>query len=124
MVSDVILEALDLTFDFNTSAGIGTPTWIIPVTGVALSPTVTDLALIGFLGNDLASFAFVSATEVFDDSEVPVLLGNVLAYSLTSISGTGEPLSNGGAAIPEPASLCLVGSGLLMALRRRRASKA
>jgi hypothetical protein len=116
--STTVAEALNLVFDFNSSTGVGSPEWIIPVSGSNLSPTVTDPALIGFLGSDFAHFAFVSSTPIISNEQQ---VGLALTYSLTTLNGTGAPVT--GQAIPEPASLCLVGTGLLMAYRRRQSSK-
>ena len=90
---------------------------LIGVSASGSGTTPTDLALLGFLGTDIAHFGLVSATP---NGET----GATFVYNLVTLTGTGGPLSNGQAAIPEPASLCLVGTGLLMAYRRRQANKA
>lgn len=118
--STTLAEALDLLFNFSGSSGLGSFDWFIPVTGTALSPSVTDLALIGFVGGDAAHFANPVITAILGgDNETQV--ATLLQYQLVSLSGTGAPVT--GQQVPEPASLCLVGSGLLMAYRRRQSNK-
>lgn len=112
-------EAVDL--EFFLSAGLGDAEWLVNVAGTDLT-TISDLALIGFVGPNVAHFALVSNTPILVDD---VQVGNQFVYNLVTLNGTGAPVGSGGeTAVPEPASLCLVGSGLLMALRRRRANKA
>jgi hypothetical protein len=111
-------EAIDLVF--LLSPGLSDAEWLVNVSGTPLTG-ISDLALIGFAGADIAHFALVSSQPfIVDGTQV----GTQFVYNLTTLNGTGAPVGSGQAAIPEPASLCLVGSGLLMALRRRRANKA
>ena len=118
--STTVPEALDLLFDFASSSGLGTADWLVPVTGTAISPTVTDLALIGFLGADGAHFINPVITAILGEDNV-TQIATQLQYQLVTLSGTGAPVT--GQEVPEPASLCLVGTGLLMAYRRRQSNK-
>ncbi|HKY23359.1 MAG TPA: PEP-CTERM sorting domain-containing protein [Vicinamibacterales bacterium] len=109
-------EFLDFTFDFSTSTF--SPTFnewnLSVVTGTPLT-ALTDPALIGFTGHNVAQFLIAGeGTFIFDNEQNPFAL--VVPYALNFILST-QPDNP---AVPEPATIGLVATGLAVAARRRR----
>ena len=112
---DLVDEALLFDFNLATSAGLGSPVWTLLVAGSAITP-IADPALAAFLvANNTATFALLGEPIFTTDPETQAPLTATFTYSLESIAAPTqvEP-------IPEPATIGLVGMGILAAARARR----
>lgn len=120
LVNLAVNEALDITFNFASSTfnpSFPGPDWFVSqVIGTPLTG-VTDPGLAGFVGNDnVARFGLLTpeGIPIFAGDEQ---IGLSFNYALISITNPDDDM----AAVPEPATLSLLGAGLVMAARRRRA---
>ncbi len=107
-------DAYFFDFNFATSVFDASGLWTLVATGTPF--VATDPSLLPFIGDNVAQFAFLSATP-FLDPETQELVGVFGTYSLEFIAAQEDVT-----AVPEPASLTLVGLGLA-AMARRRAKK-
>ena len=114
---DLADEGLLFDFDLGSSVGLGTAVWTLLVGGTGLT-AITDPALVPFLvTNNTGLFALLGEPVITtDDTGAP--LTALFTYSLESIVAPTqvEP-------IPEPATLGLVGMGILAAARARKARR-
>lgn len=102
--------ALNVTFNF--ASAIFADGGVLQIPGIG-TPVVLDSALAGFVGAVTGVFSFLQATPVEDP------LGSVDLYQLVAIIGPEPDVT----AVPEPASMTLVGLGIAAAAARRRARK-
>jgi len=115
---DLLDEALLFDFNLATSAGLGSPVWTLLVAGSALTP-IADPVLAAFLvADNLGTFALLGEPVFVIDEETQTPITATFTYSLESIAAPTqvEP-------IPEPATIGLVGMGILAAARARRARR-
>ena len=111
---DFVDDLLAFDFVFSGSVFSAGGIWTLPAVGS--HPFGSDPALDGFVGANVAQFSVLGDPVPFfgPDQE---LLGFLVTYSLDSITARET------ADVPEPATLGLVGTGLWMAVRRRRANR-
>jgi len=112
---DLVDEALLFDFDLATAAGLGTPSFAVLAAGSALLP-ITDPALAAFLAPDNIALFLLLGDPLFTlDPETQLPIAAVFTYALESITAPTQV-----EAIPEPATIGLVGMGILAAARARR----
>src|SRR5688500_9462915 len=112
---DLVDEALLFDFDLATAAGLGTPSFTVLAAGSALLP-ITDPALAAFLAPDNIALFLLLGDPLFTlDPETQLPIAAVFTYALESITAPTQV-----EAIPEPATIGLVGMGILAAARARR----
>jgi hypothetical protein len=112
---DLVDEALQFDFNLATSVGLGTGVWTLLAAGSPLSP-IGDPALAAFLATDNSALFTLLGEPVFTtDPETQQTLSALFTYSLESITAPAQV-----APIPEPATIGLVGMGILAAARARR----
>ena len=107
-------DILAFDFLFGTSSFSPTGVWTLAAVGAPL--VLADPAYIPFVGLDLAQFSILG--ELLPIFENDILIGYVGNFALDFIAAPEAP-----AEVPEPATLGLLGTGILMAVRRRRAKK-
>lgn len=110
-------DQIAFTFNFGSSV-FGGGTWSLLVAGAPIS--MTDPLLLPFLvANNVGQFTLFGDLLPIIDGETQQQTGILATYRLDFIAAP-EDVS----AVPEPATLALVGTGLAYAARRRRSKKA
>jgi PEP-CTERM motif len=104
-------DAYLFDFNFATSVFDASGLWTLVVAGTPI--IATDPSLLPFFGDNVGQFAFLSATP-FLNPETQEVIGIVANYSLEFIAAQEDVT-----AVPEPATMTLVGLGLAAAARRR-----
>ena len=113
---DFVDDLIVFDFDFTSSVFSAGGIWTLPAVGTQLIGG-SDPALLPFIGTNAAQFSvFGDPVPVFGQEQE--IVGFIVTYSLDSISAREDI-----AAVPEPATLGLVATGMVMAARRRRASR-
>lgn len=110
-------EALVFDFDLASSVGIGTPVWTLLVAGSGLTP-ITDPTLSAFLVANNTGLFSLFGDPVVNTDQTGAPLSAVFTYTLESIAAPSQVQP-----IPEPATIGLVGMGILAAARARRARR-
>ena len=102
-------------FDFNFATSVfAANLWSVVVNGAPIF--LTDPALVPFAGANLGQFSLLSLDPFFDTG-TQQQIGFVGLYKLDFIAAQGAT------PIPEPATLGFVGTGILLAIRRRRSKR-
>ena len=114
---DLVDEALLFDFDLASAVGLGTGSFSVLVAGSAITP-ITDPALTAFLVANNTGFFSLLVEPVITTDEQGALLTALFTYSLDSIAAPTQV-----EAIPEPATIGLVGMGILAAARARRSRR-
>ncbi len=109
LYTNLVTDLMGFSFDFSTSIFTDN-LWTVAVTGFPILGS--DPAFASFVGADLAQLSLLSSEII--GGEQPI--GLIANYSLNFIVGPEQQP----AAVPEPATLGLVGTGVVMAIRRRR----
>ena len=114
---DLVDQLVLFDFDLASSAGLGTPVWTLLVGGSAATP-ISDPALMAFLVPNNTGLFTLLGEPIFTTDEQGAPISAVFTYALDSIAAPTqvEP-------IPEPATLGLVGMGILAAARSRKARR-
>ena len=111
---DLVDEALQFDFNLATSVGLGTGVWTLLAAGSPLSP-IGDPALAAFLAPDNLALFSILGDPIFVPGQDGQTIAAIFNYSLQSITAPEQV-----APIPEPATIGLVGMGILAAARARR----
>jgi hypothetical protein len=115
---DLVDEALQFDFNLATQSGLGTGMFTVLAAGTPLT-AINDPSLAEFLvPNNTALFLILGEPVFTFDPQTQAPLSALFTYSLESITSPTQVQP-----IPEPATMGLVGMGILAAARSRHARR-